>query len=799
MALRYAMFFIALLMTVPCIAAPLDLVLEQVDIHKEQDNSIVTIQINQPAMVVSHCPSAPAVSCDLELQLSGSATITTVTPDIHESRTLSQSDAFPLSRIDYYQNSEHRGKLVLQFETPSTVEIVSVADSHSIAIRYDAPNLAETKDKTKAEIAPLPPPVIDTPLKIITLKESLREINPKAEKTILPAMRYDMYTSAKHIDDKTHYRLHLGFFTDNEEAKKTLKAAKADYPEAIIEDLPPADRKRADTWLRRRKLLMSRQELPNAHSRNARLMERARRAMVAGDNQTAIRAYSSVVQSNDPQYVKAALEYLGVARERNHQLAHAKAEYEEFLRRYPEGEASTRVKQRLEGLLTARAAPKGSLKTAGKTDPQSQWETFGSLTQFYRRLESKISGVSDTTLDASLDSTFNYTARQRGDTHTFRSDLAASHHKALGNADDTSSGRIYTLSAELSQRKSDYFIKAGRQSINAAGIYGRFDGIHYTHGIRENSKLGMTAGFPVDYSVTEAVNNKRRFIGIHYNTASRDKAWNTRLYAVNQTNHGLTDRRAMGVDVQYFRDGNSLYGILDYDIYFDTLNQATLMSTRQLPSKAALGLTLDYRKSPLLTLNNAIIGQVESLQELKSLYTENELKQLAKDRSTDYRALSLSYSIPLGEKYQFSADVNASHLGSSPASGGVASIPDQGTEYYFSSQIVANNLFSRNDLSLAGLRFSNSKTNDTSTLNLSTRLPVATSWRFNPKLSLTRRNNSNGSTQRITRTSIITDYRILRTLRLQLELNYERAQTSGSGISDNQSTYYLFAGYIYDF
>jgi hypothetical protein len=295
------------------------------------------------------------------------------------------------------------------------------------------------------------------------------------------------------------------------------------------------------------------------------------------------------------------------------------------------------------------------------------------------------------------------------------------------------------------------------------------------------------------------VNNERRFIGIHYNTASRDKAWNTRLYAVNQTNHGLTDRRAMGVDVQYFRDGNSLYGILDYDIYFDTLNQATLMSTRQLPSKAALGLTLDYRKSPLLTLNNAIIGQVETLQGLKSLYSENELKQLAKDRSTDYRALSLSYSIPFGEKYQFSADVNASHLGGSPASGGVASIPDQGTEYYFSSQIVANNLFSRNDLSLAGLRFSNSKTNDTTTLNLSTRLPVATSWRFNPKFSLTRRNNSNGSTQRITRTSIITDYRLLRTLRLQLELNYERAQTTGSGINDNLSTYYLFAGYIYDF
>jgi len=54
-------------------------------------------------------------------------------------------------------------------------------------------------------------------------------------------------------------------------------------------------------------------------------------------------------------------ELLGLARERSGQLAHAKAEYEEYLRRYPSGEAAERITRRLATLraasLSARTAP----------------------------------------------------------------------------------------------------------------------------------------------------------------------------------------------------------------------------------------------------------------------------------------------------------------------------------------------------------------------------------------------------------------------------------------------------------
>ena len=800
-ACRYVLSLIALLITAPCLAAPLDLVMESLDIQRTQGNSSAEIYFNQPVMIVSHCPASAGVFCEVELQLNGTMSANTAmsdsqgtsgaTPDIHETRTPPQPEAFPLSRVDYYQNSERRGRLTLNFEIPVTLSVVSMADRHAIAIRYESPALAE--------VPSAPPPTPPSQIKIITLKESLRELNPKAEKTILPAMRYAMYTTTARVDGKTLYRLQLGFFTDEEEAAKVLQVALKDYPQAQIKDLPASDMARADRWTLRRKRL-SQQRQSADHDRHAQLMERARLALVAGDNQTAIRAYSSVVQSNDPEYVKAALEYLGVARERNQQFAHAKAEYEEFLRRYPEGEASARVKQRLEGLLTARTTPKATLKASGKSMPQSHWESFGSLSQFYLRQESRSSSFDEPITDASLNTTFNFFARQRNESHIIRTDIVTSHHKALLDTSATEGARIYTLSAELTQRQEDYSIKAGRQSVNGAGIYGRFDGIHYTHSLQGQNKVGVTAGYPVDYSVTEGVNNRRNFFAAHFSTATRDKVWHTRLYMVGQRNDGLMDRRAVGVDLQYFRDGTSLYGIVDYDVYFKALNQATLMSNWRLASKGTFGLTADYRKSPLLTLNNALIGQTETLAGLEALYGKDQLKQLASDRTTAYRALTLSYSQPFKQdKYQFNADLSISNLGGNPASGGVEAVPAQGTEYFFSTQMVGNNIFDLNDISLAGLRYSKSDTGHTSTLTFSTRLPAGSAWRFNPRLGLSWRKNSNGSTQQTVLPSIIIDYRLRKSLQFQLEASYDRAQTTALNSSDDQSTYYLFAGYIYEF
>ena len=77
--------------------------------------------------------------------------------------------------------------------------------------------------------------------------------------------------------------------------------------------------------------------------------------MDAHDYPTAIALLTKLQRQPEYPDRARAQELLGLARERAGQLAHAKAEYEEYLRRYPQGEAAERVAFRLRILRAAEA------------------------------------------------------------------------------------------------------------------------------------------------------------------------------------------------------------------------------------------------------------------------------------------------------------------------------------------------------------------------------------------------------------------------------------------------------------
>ena len=78
-------------------------------------------------------------------------------------------------------------------------------------------------------------------------------------------------------------------------------------------------------------------------------------------------------------FSKEAQEYLGLARERNGQLAHAKAEYRIYLAKYPEGEDAQRVRQRLDALVTAYQAPMPGLPQFAGFQKVKQWQFLWSF------------------------------------------------------------------------------------------------------------------------------------------------------------------------------------------------------------------------------------------------------------------------------------------------------------------------------------------------------------------------------------------------------------------------------------
>lgn len=96
-----------------------------------------------------------------------------------------------------------------------------------------------------------------------------------------------------------------------------------------------------------------------------RLYADARSAVTARQYDRAIAILTKILSGPETSFAADAQELLGIARERNGQLAHAKAEYDTYLQKYPSGPGADRVRQRLQAMATATAAPPGSLTEPG--------------------------------------------------------------------------------------------------------------------------------------------------------------------------------------------------------------------------------------------------------------------------------------------------------------------------------------------------------------------------------------------------------------------------------------------------
>ena len=111
-------------------------------------------------------------------------------------------------------------------------------------------------------------------------------------------------------------------------------------------------------------------------------------------NGEAIAKFKEILSLPENEHSASAQEFLALAYQRNNDSVQAKAEYEDYLARYPTGEGSERVRQRLSGLLTAtgemtpelKAATSGSGKSRG--DVPQTWTLSGSVSQFYIRDDS---------------------------------------------------------------------------------------------------------------------------------------------------------------------------------------------------------------------------------------------------------------------------------------------------------------------------------------------------------------------------------------------------------------------------
>jgi hypothetical protein len=655
----------------------------------------------------------------------------------------------------------------------------------------------------------------------VNLESALQPINAPRFKAGQVPDDVQLYGTEVVVDGRTWHRLRLGFFATEEQAEAALTILRPDYPDAWVVHVSAKEKNAAanstvvavgpeensssiesspgepafDTSTEGKTAGLTTEQL-------VQLMDQGRQALLTDANDRAVQIYTKVLRDQENEYSRQAQEYLGLARERNGQNAHAVAEYRRYLMLYPDGEDAARVRQRLAGLTTIneiRAEPRG-------TDPRrvnvSRWDIYGGFAQYYRRDVSQFDDQDEVVGQSSVLSDFDLVTRRRGDRFDFSSRSTFGHLYDLLSQDEGpgSRSRIYYMYADLVDSHWNVSARLGRQSLHGSGVLGRFDGAQFGWSFRPDVRLNVVTGYPVD-SADDSLNTDRFFYGLSTDFMNVLELFDLSLFYNTQEVDGIEDRQAVGSELRYFDDARSLIMLVDYDLSYSEVNSFVTLGNWVFPNRMTLNAMIDFRKSPLLTTRNALIGQsVSSIDELLLIFREDEIRELARDRTGDIQTYSLGLSAPLFDRFQINADATMVNYDGTPASGGVPAIPDADGNVYYSMTLIGSSLLMEQDTSIFGLGYVDGGMVSTTTVTIDTRYPVTRGMRINPRFRVSRRDiDRTDSEQWIATPSLRMLYRFARRYEIELEFGGEWSSQKTDTESFDYNSYFIYAGYRTNF
>lgn len=781
----------------------------------------VSVRFNCGVRYFSHDPAERGDQ--LRIQLESTGICTGVSPSaarIREQHRPALSDDARLINLEYDGETAAGAILRLNFSEDVRFELQPAPDDNTIVVRVylevPAMQAATPNPSTTSTLVVRPPP--EAPRYAINLESSRRPPGVADLPNLDPGPGRKFFYTEELIDNETWHRLRLGYFESADSAAKALATLRNDYPSAWVD--------RADGGGEQVLLPLAASESPPidmldagdsaaaappsaagnpADEKLETLMTDARKAMTAGEISRAVQIYTKVLQQPPNAHQQQAQEYLALARERNGQIAHAKAEYQRYLALYPEGDGADRVGQRLSALLSQssrRASEPVATGEARASDRparrrSSDWNLRTFFSQYYRRDVNQLNDNDEIISQSSLYSDINVDARRRGERFDFSTRLTAGYRNDFLD-ESTSSGNDLRLSyayADLADTRSGLRGRIGRQSRNTGGVLGRFDGFNLNYQATERLRFDAVTGKPV-FSTADGADDARTFYGISSNFGPIGENLDIGAFYLQQDIEGITDRQAVGGELRYFAENKSLWGVVHYDLAFKEVGSMFLQGSWRLPSLFTITGLVDRRRSPFLSIGNALIGQTTlTFAELAATMTEEELRQLALDRAASTTTVTLGLSRALTPRLQFNLNASESAIEATPDSGGVLATP-QTTFRYYSGDLVASSLVSQGDVSIFGIRYSDSDSTEVWSINLDTRFPIGRSFRINPRIRVNRRQiKSDLSEEWIYTPGLRLQYRWRRRLRLEFEAGKQFANRALATTDLNRESYFVNFGY----
>jgi tetratricopeptide (TPR) repeat protein len=555
-------------------------------------------------------------------------------------------------------------------------------------------------------------------------------------------------------------------------------------------------------------------------------MDDGRAALKRNKLRGAIQLFTKVLKYPENEYSAEAKELLGLALQRGGQIAEAQATYEDFLRRYPAGEESDRVRQRLAGILTAigeantplRAPPTGQFAPVHDTT----WTFVANASTFYIRDDSfRTARDSSTAPDPTADpdshavhqneilTTLDWLATWNNDETKGRIRFSGGEeHRFDSNQDanQVDETGVSVLSVDATVKDWNLRTVAGRQTYNSDGVLGRFDGALFSWQPVSLVKFDLVTGSPANSRYDAPFKNERYFYGAGIGIGPLFGGLETSIYAIEQRDRWLVDREAIGSELRYADANKFAFGTVDYDVHFQRLNAIIASGSWTLPDGSTLYGGADYRRTPYLSSWNALINQpFGTLYDLlrNQAETSQQLQQIAYDSTPIYKSAMLGFSHPLSDKLQVGADatlVNLSQpiapIGLDPSLATLAA----GNEYYFSAQLIGNNIFKDGDMYIGALRYSQQETDTDYVLDLNSRYPINSDWTIGPRLRLGYSTFSGTNIRQYTALpSFFLLYHVTENLDFESEVGAQWTSATQPGVNTKDTELFVTMGLRYKF
>ncbi len=534
----------------------------------------------------------------------------------------------------------------------------------------------------------------------------------------------------------------------------------------------------------------------------------ARTALGRQDYDTAIALLNRILNLPPNDASQEAQELIGQVREALGSIDRARAEYQLYLKLYPDGEGAARVRERLAEL----DLPEAQAVAGGSAPRPHQTMTWGSVSSYYYGGNSRIRTDNIIITPATNATVIDTQTLSQVDQSSLVTNIDANARFRSGDWDNRfvvrdiatlsflseqpNENRLTSLYGDFRYQPGRIGARLGRQSSTSGSVLGRFDGGSFSWGVTEKWRIGAIAGVPAQ----DVLGNRPNFFALTVDGDTPIEGLGLGFFAVQQTVDGITDRQAIGSELRYFKDLTSVFGLLDYDIQFSKLNVASVQGSYQFAGGSVLNLLYDYRRTPTLQVSNVLLADpTQSLSDLLRAYDISTLEQYALGLTPISKVALAGITYPVSSRWQLGAELRVSSLTGTEAFAALPAQDGTGNVYTGTLQAIGTGVFTENGVVTFTVSSLSAELYDALLLAANSRFRFGSRWTLEPSIRWYRQDNNSGSQLTRLAPTLRGLFQWREHFSLEGEIAYERSSSDAELVDEMNNILFYYLGFRWDF